>query len=113
MATKVIKIRRGRDIRLAGAANPVFQQVDLPSKAAIQPPDFRGIRGRLLVKEGDSVKVGTPVLQDKNDEEVQLVSPVSGKVAAINRGEKRVLLEIVIETDGSQDAESFPKLSCR
>lgn len=111
MSNTVIKIRQGRDIRLAGAASPVFRQAGLPPKAAVQPPDFRGIRGRLLVKEGDSVKVGTPVLGDKNDPGLHLVSPASGKVAAVNRGEKRVLLEIVIETDGRQEAETFPKLS--
>ena len=111
MASPVIKIRRGRDIRLIGAANPVFQEIGLPPRVAVQPPDFRGVRVRLLAKEGDTVKVGTPVLQDKKDTDLHLVSPVSGKVVAINRGEKRALLEIVIETDGRQEAESFLKFS--
>lgn len=106
---EVIQIKKGKDIKLKGAAEKQVEELDLPKQVAIQPPDFRGVRLRLRVKEGDVVKVGTPVLEDKDCTQVHVVSPVSGKVVAINRGEKRALLQVVIETDGKQETVAFKK----
>ena len=107
----VFCIKQGKDIRLKGAAEKEIVAMPLPSKAAIQPSDFRGLKPRLCVKVDDVVKAGTPILQDKVYSPIKIVSPVSGKVAAIHRGEKRFLLEIVIEADGRQEAIVFPKFS--
>jgi Na+-transporting NADH:ubiquinone oxidoreductase subunit A len=60
------------------------------------------------VKDGQAVKVGTPLFQDKKNPAIVVVSPASGTVAAVRRGEKRRLLDIVIETDGRQEAVTFP-----
>ena len=98
----VFRIHKGRDIRLKGAASKHIVPDPLPSIVAIQPPDFQGLKTRLLVAEGDPVKVGTPVLEDKRHTEIKIVSPASGRVISVNRGEKRALLEVVIETDGRQ-----------
>lgn len=100
-------LRKGRDINLKGKAAKEFVKLPLPKQIAIQPTDFRGLKPRLLVKIGDVVKVGTPLIVDKKHPEIKFVSSASGKVCAINRGEKRLLLEVVIETDGKQDAEKF------
>lgn len=101
------KIRQGRDIKLLGEARPEIVNVALPSTVALQPADFKGIKAKVVVKPGDAVKVGTAVIVDKHHPEVKIASPVSGKVKSVNRGEKRVLLEVVIETDGRQEAEQF------
>lgn len=103
----VIHIRKGRDIKLKGAATKELEETTVPSRVAIQPPDFRGMRLRLLVKPEETVKVGTPLLEDKTHPAIKIVSPVSGRVEAVNRGEKRALLQIVIETDGSQQELPF------
>lgn len=107
----VFRIKQGKDIRLKGAADKEIVAMSLPSKVAIQPSDFRGLKPRLCVKVDDVVKVGTPILEDKVYSPIKIVSPVSGKVAAVNRGEKRFLLEVVIETDGRQEAVAFQKFS--
>lgn len=99
---------KGKDIKLKGAAGDEVSDVLSPRIVAIQPPDFRGLKPRLAVAEGDSVKMGTPVITDKEIDGLCLVSPVSGKVKAINRGLKRALLSVVIENDGKNTAESFP-----
>ena len=104
-------IRKGRDIKLKGAADKKIVELSLPSKVAVLPQDFRGLKPRLSVKEGDLVKVGSPLITDKINPQIQVVSPASGRVAAINRGDKRLLLQIVIETDGKQEAVSFNKYS--
>lgn len=100
-------IKNGKNIKLAGGAKKETATPGLPAKVGIQPPDFRGLKPRLAVKEGDQVKVGSPVLTDKAIEGLQIVSPASGRVVAINRGDKRALLSIVIEIDGKQDKETF------
>jgi Na+-transporting NADH:ubiquinone oxidoreductase subunit A len=45
------------------------------------------------------VKAGTPIIHDKYNPEIQFVSPVSGKVVNINRGDHRMILEVIIESD--------------
>jgi len=99
------KLKKGYDIPIAGQAERVLQETATPSRVAVLPQEFPGVKPRLLVKEGDAVKQGTPVLQDKLNPDIMFVSPVSGKVAAVNRGERRILLEVVIENDGKNERE--------
>jgi len=66
---------------------------------AMKPTDFVGLTPRLLVEEGDGVAVGDALFCDKNDERIRFTSPVIGQVKAIVRGEKRKLLEVLVEAD--------------
>ncbi|MGE0267785.1 MAG: Na(+)-translocating NADH-quinone reductase subunit A [Candidatus Omnitrophota bacterium] len=101
--------KKGKDIRLKGAARKEIVEVLSPKLVAIQPMDFRGLKPRVIVQEGDSVKKGTPIIVDKLMENMKLTAPVSGKVKSISRGEKRVLLAVVIENDHKNAFESFKK----
>ncbi|SDC28530.1 Na(+)-translocating NADH-quinone reductase subunit A [Williamwhitmania taraxaci] len=105
--SKVIKIRKGLNIKLAGKAEKVLETLDLSSTYAVKPTDFPGLVPKLLVKPDDKVKAGTPLFYDKNRPEVMFSSPVSGTVKSVNRGERRAILEVVVESDGSQDFEQF------
>ena len=67
---------------------------------AIKPTDFVGLTPRLVVEEGDTVRLGDALFVDKRDERIRFTSPVDGHVKAIVRGEKRKLLEVVVEADG-------------
>uniref|UniRef100_UPI004047ED90 hypothetical protein n=1 Tax=Flavobacterium sp. TaxID=239 RepID=UPI004047ED90 len=69
---------------------------------AVKPSDFHGVTPKMVVKEGDNVKAGEVIFYSKSDEKVKFVAPVSGKIQEIKRGEKRVILEILIAAD-SQD----------
>ncbi len=95
---KTIKIRKGLDIRLKGTAEKTVNQCN-STKYAIKPTDFIGIIPKLLVKENDIVQAGTPLFYSKADERIKFVSPVSGTISEIVRGEKRLLTEIRIESD--------------
>ncbi|PLW94481.1 MAG: NADH:ubiquinone reductase (Na(+)-transporting) subunit A, partial [Marinilabiliales bacterium] len=107
MTAKEIKIRRGLDIPLKGQV-PKADPVAYTSKLfAVQPTDFRMMKPRLMVKEGDAVQCGSPVVQNKLDERMLIVSPVSGTVKAVVRGAKRKLLRIEIESDGNQSCIDF------
>lgn len=99
--------KKGKDIRLKGVARKEMVDLLSPRLVAIQPMDFRGLKPRVIVQEGDVVKKGTPIIVDKIVEDIKLTSPVSGKVKSINRGEKRVLLAVVIENDNKNTAELF------
>ncbi len=94
-----ITIRKGLDLPINGAAELRLTDARSISTYAVKPTDFVGLTPRLLVEEGDNVAVGDALFCDKNNERIRFTSPVSGKVKAIVRGEKRKLLEVVIEAD--------------
>ncbi len=101
------KLKRGYDIPLAGAAEKTLESAAVPDKVALLPNEFRGIKPRLMVKEGDLVKIGTPLFTDKQNPDIRFVSPVSGRVGAVNRGERRMLMEIIVENDKKGDTEKI------
>jgi len=105
-----IKLKKGFDINLAGKAEKKIAELSQPETFAIKPADFAGMdRAKLLVKEGDNVKAGSPILIDKKVEDVMYCSPVSGEVAEIVRGAKRKILEVRILADKDVAFESFDK----
>jgi len=104
--SKTIKLRKGLDIRLVGVASKVKTEAATPKTISIKPLDFHGMTPRMLVKEGESVKVGSIIFQNKYSESIKFASPVNGKVEAIVRGEKRRILEVVISTDENQEAST-------
>jgi Na+-transporting NADH:ubiquinone oxidoreductase subunit A len=105
--SEIIKIKRGLDIKLQGKAEKTFLKADASGLYAIKPTDFIGLVPKLVVKQGDPVKVGTPLFFDKNRPELKFASPVSGKVADISRGEKRKVLSVIVESDGKDDPILF------
>ena len=78
---------------------------------AIKPEDFVALTPKLLVEKGDKVKAGTPIFYAKGEERLKFVSPVSGTIAAVIRGEKRVIKSIRIVPDGKEEYEDFSKES--
>ncbi len=81
----------------------------------VSPSDFRWLIPKLLVAENDDVTIGTPLLADKTDERIVIVSPVAGKVKEIVRGEKRKLENIIIEINSEERAVKIdvPSISNR
>jgi Na+-transporting NADH:ubiquinone oxidoreductase subunit A len=94
----VIKIKQGLDIPLTGTAQAVTKQTLRSPYYTVFPDDYPGLIPKVAVKQGDRVLAGTPVLFDKNRPEIKIVSPVAGEIAAVERGEKRKLERIVIQT---------------
>lgn len=105
----VIKLKEGLDIRLAGKSETVFAPVALPELYAIKPGDFHGMVPKMVAKVGDAVKAGDVLFFSKQHPEVKFVSPVSGVLEAVNRGERRVILEVVVKGDGSTAQADFGK----
>ncbi len=97
--SKDIRIKKGLDIKLKGKAEEVIASVSRSSVYTINPSDFHGLIPKMLIKEGDQIKAGSPIFYSKTDESVKVVSPVSGTVKEILRGERRVILSIKIVAD--------------
>lgn len=98
---KRITISRGLDIKLRGgidSGTPVGSCV--PASVAVVPGDFPGFVPKLAVKEGAEVACGAPLMFDKVNTDIALVSPVAGKVVAVVRGERRKILRVVVEPQG-------------
>ena len=97
--TDTITIRKGLDIPIGGAAEKRLTDARNITTYAVKPTDFVGFTPKLMVEEGVVVKVGDALFCDKNDERIRFTSPVTGQVKAIVRGEKRKLLEVVVEAN--------------
>jgi Na+-transporting NADH:ubiquinone oxidoreductase subunit A len=106
---QVIKIKKGLDINLKGKSQKIKKPTVLSTDYTLFPGDFQGFIPKVAVKQGDKVVAGTPVLFDKNRPEIKIVSPVSGEIIAVNRGEKRKLLNVVIRADGKSESLNFGK----
>ena len=104
---KVIKLRKGLDINLKGKALLETAKVESGGEYALVPDDFHGMKPKVLVKEGDNVRAGDALFADKQHPEVKIVSPVSGKVSLVERGDRRKLLSIRVESDGKQECRQF------
>lgn len=103
----IFKIKKGLNIRLEGAAQNAVREVKTATEVALRPADFGGVTPKVLVKEGESVLVGTPLFVDKATEKVKFVAPVSGTVTLVERGERRKLLAIRIQPDTVQVNKTF------
>ncbi len=102
-----LALKKGLDIPIKGAAAPEVAGKVTPDIIAVKPTDFKGLVPRLLVKEGDKVLAGSPLMADKMRPEILLTSPVSGTVQQVVRGEKRKLLAVLVKADEKQEAVDF------
>ncbi len=108
--SKTIKLRKGLDIRLVGEAEKILVELPMPTTVSIKPSDFHRLTPKMVVKAGDHVSAGSVIFHDKYNEQVKYVSPVSGTIKDVVRGEKRRILEVVVTTDGAQQfIENGPK----
>ncbi len=111
--SKRISLSKGLDIKLVGEAAATVVGVAQASQYAISPSDFEGVAPKLLVKVGDKVEAGSPLFFNKENSRIIFTSPVSGTVAAINRGKKRKILNIVVDADATQSYRKFEKLELK
>ncbi len=109
----VIKIKKGRDLPIEGAPSADISNAANSSRFSLLPPDFYGLKFKLEVKEGDKVKAGSPLMSNRAVPQMLFTSPAGGTVCAINRGERRKLLEIVIEKSQEEEFESFDSFEAK
>ncbi|MFD2823003.1 Na(+)-translocating NADH-quinone reductase subunit A [Lacinutrix iliipiscaria] len=97
-----IKIKKGLDIKLKGAAEKAKENAIISNFYSVRPEDFHSVIPKLIAKVGTKVKAGEPIFYDKSNENVKFVSPVSGEIIDIPRGEKRKILAVKLQADKEQ-----------
>lgn len=103
----MIKIKRGLNLPIAGVPEQKIDTAKNVEKVAVLGSDFVGLKPSVLVKEGDLVQLGQPLLNDKENPGVNFASPATGKILAVNRGYRRVLESIVIEVSKDEKSPQF------
>lgn len=99
--SNVITIKKGLDIPLEGKASGDAMPDKQTDLFAIVPDDFPGYTWKVAVKPGDNVETGSPLLYAKESENIRIVSPVTGTVEEIHRGERRKIEYVSIRKSGS------------
>ncbi len=105
---KTIRIGKGLNLPLAGRPRQEVGAVPAIRRVAVLGPDYIGMRPTMAVAEGDSVRQGQVLFEDKKTPGVLYTAPGAGRVAAINRGAKRALMSVVIELSGDAE-ETFAR----
>ncbi len=105
----LIKTKRGLNIPINGRPIEIIGTSTLPKEFALIPDNYHGVTPKLLVKEGDEVKAGSPVFYEKQFPGMNFVSPVSGTIKSIIRGERRKIISIIIESDEKMTYQQFEK----
>lgn len=108
---KVIKIKKGLDIPIQGKASDRIVKDLSTDMIGIVPDDFPGYKWKAAVKPGDNVNAGDPLLFAKDDEDLKLVSPVSGIVEDVHRGERRKIEYVSVRRAKDVDITYKPDFS--
>ncbi|STZ75831.1 Na(+)-translocating NADH-quinone reductase subunit A [Bergeriella denitrificans] len=99
----MIKIKKGLDLPIAGRPEQTVYDGPAITEVALLGEEYVGMRPSMKVKEGDTVKKGQVLFEDKKNPGVVFTAPAAGTVSAINRGEKRVLQSVVISVGGDDE----------
>ena len=103
----MIEVKKGLDLPITGAPEQRIEDARPVRHVAILGTDYVGMKPTMEVQEGDKVKLGQLLFTDKKIDGVRFTAPASGEVVAINRGEKRRLLSVVIKVDENEEAMTF------
>ncbi|MCY0964666.1 Na(+)-translocating NADH-quinone reductase subunit A [Parathalassolituus penaei] len=101
----MIKIKKGLDLPITGAPEQTITSGQSVTQVAVLGADYVGMKPTMAVREGDRVKKGQVLFTDKKTEGVQYTAPGAGVVKAVNRGDRRKFLSVVIELDGNEEVE--------
>ena len=98
------KITKGLDLPISGDPIQIVREVRQPTRVAIMADDFPGMRPGMKVKEGDTVKRGQPLFEDRTRTGVIHTAPGAGRVIGVYRGARRALQSVVIDLSDSERA---------
>ena len=103
----MIEVKKGLDLPITGAPEQRIEDARPVRHVAVLGTDYVGMKPTMEVKEGDTVKLGQLLFTDKKIDGVRFTAPAAGEVVAINRGEKRRLLSVVIQVAETEEAVEF------
>ncbi|MFK0572971.1 Na(+)-translocating NADH-quinone reductase subunit A [Endozoicomonas sp.] len=103
----MIKIKQGLDLPISGSPEQSITEGRTTRSVAVTGFDYVGMKPTMAVAAGDRVKKGQLLFTDKKTPGIRYTALAGGTVAAINRGDKRVLQSVVIDVDDKEDETSF------
>jgi len=106
----VHNIRKGLDLPITGSPQQEIHDSVSVGRVALMAADYPYMKPKMLVREGDSVKIGQPLFDDRKAGAVRFTSPAAGTVVAVNRGARRALISVVIEVNESGTADDHQPL---
>ncbi|MDX1363819.1 MAG: Na(+)-translocating NADH-quinone reductase subunit A [Arenibacter latericius] len=109
--SKDIRIKKGLNINLVGEAEKSVSKAVASNVYAINLLEFHGVTPKMLVKQGAEVKAGEPLFFNKDVENMQFVSPVSGELIEVERGARRRILSLKILADKNQESIEHTPIS--
>ena len=98
-------IKQGLDLPIVGSPEQHIDAAKQVKRVALLGDDYVGMKPTMLVTEGDRVKLGQPIFEDKKTPGVLYTAPASGTIAAVNRGAKRKFESVEIDIDGDDRVE--------
>ena len=107
----MIRIKKGLNIPINGSPTEEIVDSTRSRSVAILGNDYVGMKPTMLVEEGERVKLGQALFEDKKNPGVIFTSPAGGKVESINRGDRRILQSVVIEVEQEEEIEEFNRYS--
>lgn len=103
-----IRSRKGLDLSLGLAKLSDEQSIESGPLVGTDLSAFSSLPLKVLVRVGDVVRIGDPLVEERSEVKRKIVSLCSGKVKEIRRGLKRQPLSIIIEKNGEQERELDP-----
>ncbi|MAG30203.1 MAG: NADH:ubiquinone reductase (Na(+)-transporting) subunit A [Deltaproteobacteria bacterium] len=97
------KIEKGLDLPISGKPLQVIRGTSPCTRVALMADDFPGMKPRMHVEEGQTVKRGQLIFEDRKMPGVLHTAPAAGRIVRIHRGEKRTLQSVAIDlSDGER-----------
>jgi Na+-transporting NADH:ubiquinone oxidoreductase subunit A len=108
---ETIRLAKGHNLKIAGAPALEVTPLPPPRRVAVTPDKIRFVKPRLKVKQGQGVRIGSILFEDKRNPDIKFLSPGGGTVSEIRYGPRRVIEAVVIDLDENEDRVEFPSLS--
>ena len=100
----VHRIKKGLDLPISGAPDQSVHAGPAIARVALLGDDYHGLRARLRVEEGATVRRGQLLFEDRTTPGVRYTAPGAGRIVAINRGRRRALQSLVIQLSATESA---------
>ena len=108
---KNIRIKKGYNLKVVGSPSATAQKTEQPTHLALLPEHIPFVKPRLKIAKGDQVALGSPLIEDKRNPQIQFLSPGGGRITDIRFGPRRVIQEIIIKLDETEKAVEFERYS--
>lgn len=102
------KIEKGLDLPISGTPIQVVRERVRPQRVALMADDHPGMKPAMRVKEGESVKRGQVLFEDRKSPGVRYTAPGAGRVIGVNRGARRALQSVVIDLSTAEREAERP-----